>query len=161
MNGNNLLLTTTNARWFQLFRYKNSFIVNERGKVVEVQGNVDSEGRNIVVGKKHNNRNQKWDVVYVKEMPAELKKGDMNTEFGLKVDSDFHIVTKMQSGRYVDLIGNKLVLKTSNSFSSQKWYFDNKTKTIRSRRTTSYSIEISNSGKSSSLRIYTTNSNWW
>lgn len=33
----------TNARWFQLFRYKNNNIVNEKGKVMDVSGNKDSE----------------------------------------------------------------------------------------------------------------------
>jgi hypothetical protein len=51
-------------------------------------------------------------------MPAPLKKGDTNEDFGLKVETDFHIVSEMKSGRYIDLIGNNMVLKTPNSFSS-------------------------------------------
>ena len=52
--------------------------------------------------KKHNGLNQKWDIVYVKDMKPEPKKGEMNEDFGFKVEIPFHIVTKMASGRYID-----------------------------------------------------------
>jgi hypothetical protein len=54
----NLRCTGTNSRWWQLFRYQDSFVVNERGKVVEVQGNVDQENRNIGVNNKNNGIHQ-------------------------------------------------------------------------------------------------------
>jgi hypothetical protein len=63
----------------------------------------------------------------------------------------------MGSGRYVDLISHHLVLKTPNSFKSQVWYFDNKSKTIKSRRS-QYSIGIQSSGSASNLAIYRTTS---
>jgi hypothetical protein len=49
---------TTNARWFQLFRFEKDYIVNERGKVVEVQGATDSEGANVGVSSKNGGLNQ-------------------------------------------------------------------------------------------------------
>jgi len=48
-NSNNLRCTTTNSRWWQMFRFKNQNVINERGKVMEVVGNVDQENRNIGV----------------------------------------------------------------------------------------------------------------
>jgi hypothetical protein len=56
-------------------------------------------------------------------MPAEPKKCEENKDFGFKVDCDFHIVTKMSSGRYLDRVGNDVVLKRSNGRTTQKWYF--------------------------------------
>jgi len=114
MSGNNLYTRTVNARWFQLFRYKNGYLVNERGKVVEVSGNVDTENRNVVVGRKRDRLNQQWDIMYYDEMPPELKKGDLNKEWGMRISTDFHIVSKMSSQRYIDRIGNNVVLKTPN-----------------------------------------------
>jgi hypothetical protein len=149
-----------------MFKYESStgHIVNEKGKIVEVQGNglvADQENRNIGVtdSKSHELKNQ-WDITYVKDMEAELKTGALNKDFGLKIGTDFHIVTKMGSGRYVDLISNNLVIKTPNSFKSQVWYFDNKSKTIKSRRS-QYSIGIQSSGSASNLAIYRTTSRWW
>jgi len=36
-----------------MFRYKEVFVTNEKGKVLEVSGNIDSENRNIGVQKKN------------------------------------------------------------------------------------------------------------
>jgi len=44
-----------------LFKKEGDFIVNERGKRIEVQGNVDSENRNVVVTpEKHGKAHQQW-----------------------------------------------------------------------------------------------------
>lgn len=66
-------------------------------------------------------------------MPKEPKKGEMHPEFGFKVESDFHIVSKMKSHRYLDLLSNNLVLKTPNYRRTQTWYFSSKSKTIMNR----------------------------
>jgi hypothetical protein len=49
LQGNNLYMTTTNARWFQLFKLKGQNLVNMKGKLIEVVGQVDNENRNIGV----------------------------------------------------------------------------------------------------------------
>jgi hypothetical protein len=67
----------------------------------------------------------------------------------------------MGRGRYVDLVSYDVKLKVSNGRTSQKWYFDNKTKTIRSRQTTSYSLQIQSSGNSKNVVITSTSSRWW
>jgi len=105
---------TTNARWFQMFRFKNNNIVNERGLVMDVSSNRDAENQNIHMWNKHNGLNQQWDIIYVDEMPPEPKKGELNKDFGLYVGRDFYIVSKMASGRYLDILGNNMVIKTPN-----------------------------------------------
>jgi hypothetical protein len=93
-------------------------------------------------------------------MPAEPKKGEMNKDFGFLVDTDFFVKTKMSSGRYLDRIGNNVVLKTPNARSTQKWYFHQASKTIRNRYQ-NYSFNIDSNGRSNNLSVGGTNSNWW
>jgi hypothetical protein len=98
--------------------------VNERGKVLDVSGNVDQENRNIVVQNKNGGLNQQWDIVYADEWKGEPKKGELNEDFGLYVERDFHVVTEMKSKRYLDLINNRnFVTKTANGRRTQVWYF--------------------------------------
>jgi len=84
----------------------------------------------------------KWDIVYAKDMPKDLKNGEYDEDFGFYVNKDFYIVSQMTRGRYVDLVGNDVKLKISNGRTSQKWFFDKKKKTIQSRRTPSYGIQL-------------------
>jgi len=63
----NLRTAGVNSRWWQLFKKQGDFIVNERGKVMDVQGGVDAENRNIIVHAKHGKVNQRWSVIYVDE----------------------------------------------------------------------------------------------
>jgi hypothetical protein len=103
----------------------------------------------------------KWNIVYVDEMPKDLKDGDYEDDFGFKVNKDFYIVSRMARGRYIDLVSYDLKLKISNGRKSQRWYFDKKTKTIRSRQTTSYSIQVQSSGNGKKMVITSTSSRWW
>jgi hypothetical protein len=95
-------------------------------------------------------------------MPRDLKKGEYNKVFGFKVDTDFHIVSQLGEKRYLDVISSyTVVIKVPNSYNSQKWYFDNKTKTLKSRKSTSYSLEITSAGNNKLARIYSTYSYWY
>jgi hypothetical protein len=100
-------------------------------------------------------------LVYADEMPADLKKGEMDELFGLKVNEPFHIISQMSSERYIDLVGRNMVIKTRNGLPSQEWFFDGKTKTIKSMRTKSYSWNIKNSGRTNNMEVYNTNSRWF
>jgi len=40
------------------------------------------------------------------------------------IGKEFSIVTKLASGRYMDVIGDQLVIKTRMAAQTQKWYFD-------------------------------------
>jgi len=57
----------------------------------------------------------------------------------MRVGEPFYVISALDSGRYLDLVGNNMVIKTPNGRKSQQWYFDQKTKTIKSMRTKSKS----------------------
>jgi hypothetical protein len=97
-------------------------------------------------GKKH----QQWDLIYQSDWVEEPGKGKMNNDFGMRVDTDFYIVSGLGRGRYIDYVTRNLVIKTQNGRASQKWYFHQQSRTIRGR-STNQSIDIHNSGKSNYL----------
>jgi hypothetical protein len=66
----------------------------------------------------------------------------------------------MGSGRFLDLIDNRLVIKTPNGFKTQEWYFDQTTKTIKSA-SNDLSWDIMKNGIESGMQVYNTNSQWW
>jgi len=78
-----------------MFRLEGAYIVNERGKVLDVHGGVDEENRNIIVWNKHKGLNQQWDVIYADQYEGEPGKGELNEMFGLYVERPFYIVSKL------------------------------------------------------------------
>jgi len=78
-----------------MFRLDGAFIVNEKGKVLDVHGGIDAENRNVIVWTKHGKINQQWDVIYADVYPEEPKKGELNTKFGLYVERPFYIVSQL------------------------------------------------------------------
>ena len=97
-----------------MWRLKGQHIINEKGKAIDVQNNQDKENWNVIVHNQHNGRNQKWRIRYVDTIKPLPKKGELNTEFGLYVERPFHVVSEMSKHKYLDLIGNNLVIKTPN-----------------------------------------------
>jgi hypothetical protein len=162
MTNNDIRIAGTNSRWMQLFTWRAPYLANykEKSKVVEVSGQ-DTENRNIWIREKTGKINQQWEVIYIKDMQREPKKGEMNKDFGLVVEKDFHIISALPSGRYLDILGSNIVIKTQNGRNTQKWFFDQNTRTIKSRSSTGKSFDIETSGKGSNMQIYNTNSNWW
>lgn len=71
----------------------------------------------------------------------------MNKDWGFKIDTPFYVISNLPDGRYLDILGNNMVIKRRNGFDSQKWFFDQKTRTIKSVRTPSKSWDIQNAGK--------------
>jgi hypothetical protein len=70
---------------------KGAFLtVEKENKVADIQSGLDNENRNILMYNKHGKINQQWDIVYVEDW-KEPKKGEMNEDFGLYVERDFHI----------------------------------------------------------------------
>jgi hypothetical protein len=117
-----------------MFRMKGAFLTNEKGKVMDVHGGSDTENRDIIVWKKHGKINQQWDIIYADEWKRDPKKGELNKRFGLYVQRDFYVVSRLRKGRYLDLIDTrKIVIKTRNGRSTQTWWFDQKTLTIKSK----------------------------
>jgi hypothetical protein len=49
--------------------------MNEKGKVLDVDGGVDAENRKIIVHQRHGKVNQRWQIIYADEYPDEPTKG--------------------------------------------------------------------------------------
>ena len=105
--------------------------------------------------------NQKWRIIYVDQMKPEPKKGELNTEFGLYVERPFHVVTHLRSHRYLDMLSRNLVIKTPNGRLTQVFYFDQRSKTIKSQSNRGWSFDIQNAGRSKNMQMWNTNSGWF
>jgi hypothetical protein len=125
-----------------MFRYKDGLIINEKGKVLEVHGGHDLENRGVIVWNKHNGISQQWDILYVDEQKPEPKKGEMSPKWGFIVERPFYIVSELKSNRHLtQLASNRFsIIKTPNGNNSQKFYFDQKTRTIKLIRYSNYSL---------------------
>jgi hypothetical protein len=143
-----------------MFRYRGRMIQNERGKVMDVSGGKDAENQDIIVWNKHGRINQQWDVVYTDQWKGEPKKGELNKDFGIYVERSFYIVSQMGRGRYLDLIGRNMVIKTRNGRRTQQWYFHQQSYTIKTR-SNNHSWDIQSSGRSTNMQVWSTNSGWW
>ena len=86
----------------------------ERNKVMEVQSGRDAENTNIVMYAKNGKIHQQWNLVYASDWKPEPTKGQWNREFGFRVDKDFHIVSALPRGRFMDFLGRNLVIKVQN-----------------------------------------------
>jgi hypothetical protein len=145
-----------------MFRMKGKYLTNEKGKVMWVQGDADIEQRYIYTQNRKNHVSQQWDIIYANQWKRDPKKGELNKRFGLYVERDFHIVSRMSSGRYIDLLPNRnFVLKTRNGRNTQKFWFHQTTLTIKSRHWTSYSWTIKSNGNAKDMWVTTTNSLWY
>jgi uncharacterized cupin superfamily protein len=144
-----------------MFKWQAPFLFNEKGKVLDINGNVDAEQRNIEIYKKHGGLNQQWELVYADEWKGEPGKGELNEDFGLYVERPFYIVTKLTSNRYLDLINNRnMVIKTPNGRNTQIWYFHQQSLTIRTKLN-NQSWDIQHAGKTSNMQVWSTNSGWF
>lgn len=97
---------------------------------MEVSGNNDREGQNVIVFKRHNALSQQWDIVYLDTIEAPLKDGEWWAEWGMYVGKEFSIVSKMPSQRYLDVLSNNAVISQRNGRKTQKWVFDYNSRTI-------------------------------
>ena len=94
-------------------------------------------------------------------MKPEPKKGELNSEFGMYVERPFHIVSQLGTRRYLDILGRNLVIKVPNGRKTQVWYFDQRSKTIKTQSNRGWSFDIQNYGKSKNMRVWSTNSGWY
>jgi hypothetical protein len=144
-----------------MWRLEGAFVVNEHGKVFDIEAARDIEGANMLAHNKHGRINQQFDVVYADEWKGEPGKGELNEEYGLYVERPFHIISSLGQNRYLDLINNRnMVIKTQNGRNTQTWWFDQKTLTIKTKLN-NQSFDINSSGKSDNMQIWSTNSQWW
>jgi len=136
--------------------------VNVKGLVVEIAGGKDSEGASLTVSKRTNALYQQWTVVYSDKAKA-LKTEGLKEDFGWHIGRPFYIITKMGSGRALEVVGGRNVVLKWKQYKNinQQFYFDNESKTIRSQASRSKALEIQNSGTSSNLQVWTVNGRWW
>lgn len=80
------------------------------GRAMDVSGNVDREGQNVIMFKRRNTLNQQWDIVYIDSLEAPLKTGEWWADWGMYVGKEFSLVSKMPSGRYLDVRENNVVI---------------------------------------------------
>jgi hypothetical protein len=137
--------------------------VNVKNKhVLDVSGNRDVEGQNIITYRKHNGLNQRWVILHLDEKKAEPTSG-LDDDFGFYRNRPFYIVSRLPKRRVVEVVGGRnLQIKTKNrKRQSQLFYFDHLTKTIKSKQYTGKSFDIQSAGKSNNLQVWTTNSRWF
>jgi hypothetical protein len=130
--------------------------------VIDIKGNRDSEGNNVIVWKRHGGANQRWRVVYADQASKEKTKG-YDSDFGFYIGRAFYIRSRMPMKRVAEAVSVNIRLRRWNKGRSrqQTYTFDRVTKTVKSEYYKSYSLDITSNGRSSNLRVTTTNSRWW
>lgn len=162
VSGGWLYMRPTNSRWFQLFKYKNGNIRNIKDKrVMDVSNYQDTEGRAVGIYRRHNKSNQQFDIVYVDEMPAMLKKGEKNEKFGFYIERPFYIISQLPGGRFLDVRGNNLVINSRSESKMQQWQYNERTRTVQNIGRPNWSLDIRSAGRSKNMQIWHTNSGWW
>jgi hypothetical protein len=64
------------------------------------------------------------------DLEAPLKDGEWWADWGMYVGKEFSIVSKMPSGRYLDVRENNVVINQRTGQKTQKWVFDYTSRTI-------------------------------
>lgn len=83
-------------------------------KVLDIAGANDRQHNNIGVYRKHGGLNQQWEIIYADEYPEDPRDGEMSEDWGLRVGTPFHIKSSLPSGKYLDHLGRRMVIKTPN-----------------------------------------------
>jgi hypothetical protein len=144
-----------------MFYTDGTYIRNNHGKVLSIEGCTDTEMRRIVAENRSGKLCQQWEILYLDEYKGEPKKGDLNEDFGLYVERPFYIVSELPSNRYLDLINNRnMVIKTPNGRNTQVWYFHQQSLTIRTKLN-NQSWDIQSSGRTNNMQVWSTNSGWF
>lgn len=128
-------LYKTSSDWFQSFRYVNENIVNQRGLVLTVEGNVCQEGQAVTAWKKYNGKNQKWIIKYGENNGSDIQRKGKDNYYGLVINEPFYAWAKGGSGKMtIEVVGgNNLGLrKFERNKKTQQFYLDPNTKTIKS-----------------------------
>jgi hypothetical protein len=158
-----MVITSTNSRWWQLFRYDGTYITNAYDdRVLDVTSNKDEEGQKVIVDGNQNRTDQKWKIMYVDQAKPYRTKG-FNKEFGFHINRPFYVRSRMPMQRVIECHGaNNVWLKRwRKNTTAQQWYFDEVSKTIKNNHWKSHSLDIQGNGSSSNVRCTTTNSRWW
>jgi len=133
------------------------------GRCLDVSGNKDTEGREVIVNNRQDSANQRWRVVYVDKAKKEPTKG-LNKEFGMWVNRPFYMVARLPFHRVMEAISaNNIVIKRwRKNVTAQQFFFDGVSKTIRSQQWKNYALEKKSNGNSANLGMSSTvTSRWW
>jgi uncharacterized UBP type Zn finger protein len=103
----NTALYKTTSDWFQTFRYINENIVNQRGLVLEVQGNNCQEGQPVVAWKKHNGKNQRWVIKYGENNGSDIQRKGKDSYFGLVINEPFYAFSKASTRMTIEVLGGR------------------------------------------------------
>ena len=70
-------------------------------------------------------------------------------------------MSHLGKGRYLDMLGRNLVIKLRNNRKTQQFYFDYRTRTIKSVQNKGWSFDIKNAGRTNEMQMWNTNSGWF
>jgi hypothetical protein len=144
-----------------MFKMSGPYLTNvQNNKVAWVQGDIDQESRHIYVDTRKNKTSQQFDIIYAEHWKRDPRKGELNKRFGLYVERDFYIISRMGKHRYLSALSRKFVIKTRNGRAYQKWWFHQQSLSIKSRQF-NQSWNIVSNGRSQEMNVSGTNSNWW
>jgi len=144
--------------------YKGTYFMNHRGKALTVTSDVNMNHLQMQPKTKaqYNGVHQKWTLKYVDELPPPPKKGDWVPEYGLHHLRDFHFISSLPSGRYLDLIGSQTVIKTeATNRKTQIWFFDYYTRSIRSRNNAGVGLHLQSNGNGRLVQVAGNSQQWW
>lgn len=146
-----LVASRRTGTWDQRFNIRGEHVLSVRGVALDVQGSRDKEGQNVIVWKKHNGRNQKWNIVY---------RDYDNVQQGIIPGKPFRLVTKMRSGRVLTRVGNNVVIRSRNDKEDQVFILDSKTQTIEPVKNRKVSLDIGDWGHNRYLEWKGSESVW-
>ena len=138
----------TTSEWFQLYKAEGNLLINVYdNRALTVTSSRDSEGSNVSIEDITDTPNQKWTILYLDTMEATRTHG-FNIDFGFYINRPFYIISRMWMNRTISVVGeNNLVIKNRiDGKNTQKFVFDESSKTIKSVGFYSKSIEISDEG---------------
>jgi hypothetical protein len=158
-----LELSKTTSKWFQTFRYANENIINQRGLVLEVQGNNCQEGQAVNAWKKHNGKNQRWIIRYSENNGSDIQRKGKDNYFGFVINEPFYAFCKDQAKSVMEVVGGKnLALRAfKRGNQSQQFVLDADSKTVKSIAYKDKSWDIENKGQSNNMQIWKTANRWY
>jgi hypothetical protein len=150
-----------------MFTYKGHNFCNiQNSKCLDVSGGKDVEGGNVLVWGRHNGLNQRWTIRYtdtVKEPPV-TPKGKVDPESGLKNGIPFYIRSRLPMRRMATFANHSTfrINRWRKNDLKMQFFYDSKTKTVRSEQWKNYALEIYHNGKSDTMRLTASiNGNHW
>lgn len=117
------------------------------------------EGTYIQGFAKHGKENQKWRIIYLDEKEKGQQTG-LNKARGMHINRPFYIVSKLWMNRVISVAGGyNLVIQTRKTADDkrQQWYYEEKSKTIKSVQFKDRSIDI----RGGNAYAYKTDSRWY